>query len=177
MLYVADTNNNAIRVVNLKTKETKTLRIKGLQPPALNQTASINEGAAPNAEEIKLPAQKVHAGDATVVINVDLPTGYHLNPAAPQRYTIAIQKDGEELKSAPVDVSKSARGLSLPIKIPIGVNAGSATARASFTFVYCREDNTGVCRIKTLQWQAPLEVVNDPTAANEIRLNATVNAN
>src|SRR6266550_8133468 len=34
-LYVADTNNHAIRIVDLKTKETKTLQIRGLQPPAL----------------------------------------------------------------------------------------------------------------------------------------------
>src|SRR5215471_9214278 len=173
-LYVADTNNHAIRVLDLKTKETKTLQINGLQPPSSNQATSSNLEVAPNAEEITLPAQKLHAGDATVVINVDLPAGYHMNPAAPQRYTIAIQKDGEQLKTAPVDISKSARGLALPIRIPIGVNAGSAIARASFTFVYCREDNTGVCRIKTLQWQAPLEVVNDATAANEINLHGKV---
>jgi thiol-disulfide isomerase/thioredoxin len=175
-LYVADTNNHAIRVVDLKTKETKTLQINGLQPPATSQAANNNDQLAPNAEEIKLPVQKLHAGDATVVINVDLPAGYHLNPAAPQRYTIAIQKDGEELKTAAADISKSARGLSLPIRIPVGVNAGSATARASFTFVYCREDNTGVCRIKTLEWQAPLQVVNDATAANEINLRGKVTA-
>ena len=173
-LYVADTNNHAIRVLDLKTKETKTLQINSLQPPSSNQATSNNIEVAPNAEEITLPAQKLHAGDATVVINVDLPAGYHLNPAAPQRYTIAIQKDGEQPQTAPVDISKSARGLALPIRIPIGVNAGSAIARASFTFVYCREDNTGVCRIKTLQWQAPLEVVNDATAANEINLRGKV---
>src|SRR4030095_7547052 len=32
-LYVADTNNHAIRVVDLKARETKTLRINGLVPP------------------------------------------------------------------------------------------------------------------------------------------------
>src|SRR5262245_45278179 len=42
-LYVADTNNHAIRVVDLKTKETKTLQIKGLQPPQLNQTETSEE--------------------------------------------------------------------------------------------------------------------------------------
>ena len=114
------------------------------------------------------------AGDATVVINVDLPAGYHLNPAAPQRYVVTIQKDGEELKTAPVSLSKRERGFALPIRIPVGVNAGPATARASFTFVYCREDNTGVCRIKTLQWQAPLDVVNDASAASEINFRGKV---
>src|SRR5437016_4824110 len=90
-LYVADTNNHAIRIVDLKTKETRTLQIKGLQPPAFNQTAANNE-VAPNAEEVKLPSQRLRAGDAAVVINVDLPTGYHLNPAAPQRYVVSIQQ-------------------------------------------------------------------------------------
>ncbi len=33
-LYIADTNNHAVRVVDLKTKQTSTLNIKGLQPPA-----------------------------------------------------------------------------------------------------------------------------------------------
>ena len=172
-LYVADTNNHAIRVIDLKTKETKTLQIKGLQPPASNQSA-VAKDVAPNAEEIKLPSQKLRAGDSAVVINVDLPAGYHLNPTAPQRYTVAIEQAGESLKSAPINVNKTAKGLTPPIRVPIGLGAGAATARVSFTFVYCREDNTGVCRIKTLQWQAPVEVVNDPNATNEIKLTAKV---
>src|SRR5260370_42202227 len=59
-LYVADTNNHAIRVVDLKTKETKTLSIKGLQPPASNQTAK-NDEASPNAEENVLPNTQLKA--------------------------------------------------------------------------------------------------------------------
>src|SRR6185295_4975187 len=35
-LYVADTNNHAVRVVDLKTKKTSTLNIRGLQPPVLS---------------------------------------------------------------------------------------------------------------------------------------------
>jgi thiol-disulfide isomerase/thioredoxin len=172
-LYVADTNNHAIRVVDLKTKETRTLQIKGLQPPAANQTEASAE-VTPNAEEIKLPPQKIRSGEATVVINVELPAGYHLNPTAPQRYAVSIEQGGESLKSAPVNVNKSAKGLSLPIRIPIGISAGSAVAHASFTFVYCREDNTGTCRIKTFQWQAPVDVVSDSSAPSEINLRGKV---
>jgi hypothetical protein len=54
---------------------------------------------------------------------------------------------------------------------------GAAELRASFTFVYCREDNTGTCRIKTLLWRAPVEVVADANAPGEIRLSAGVNTN
>jgi thiol-disulfide isomerase/thioredoxin len=175
-LYIADTNNHAIRVLDLKTKETKTLQIKGLQPPAGNQSATTAE-VAPNGEEIKVAPQKLRAGEAAVVIDINLPAGYHLNPTAPQRYSVAIDSGGESMKTAPVDVSKTTKGLSLPMRIPIGIGAGQATARASFTFVYCREDNTGVCRIKTLQWRVPIEFTADTSAPAEIRLTASVPPN
>ena len=123
------------------------------------------------AQRRKLPAI---AGDAAVIINVDLPAGFHLNPTAPQRYTVSIEHGGEPLKSAPINVNKTAKGLTPPIRVPIGLGAGPAIARVSFTFVYCREDNTGVCRIKTLQWQAPLEVVNETNTTNEINLRGKV---
>ena len=79
-----------------------------------------------------------------------------------------------ELKTPPTNVNKIGKGLTLPIRVPIGLGAGAATAHVSFTFVYCREDNTGTCRIKTLQWQAPLEVVNDANITNEINLHGKV---
>jgi thiol-disulfide isomerase/thioredoxin len=174
-LYVADTNNHAIRVVDLKTKETKTLPIKGLQPPAVSQSAA-NEEVMPNAEEVKLPVQNLRANEAAVVLNLELPAGYHLNPAAPQRYAISVTQGGEEPKQPAINATKSGKNLSLPVRVPLGISGGSAVIRASFTFVYCRDDNTGTCRIKTVQWQAPVQIVNDSTAPNEIKLSAKVQA-
>ena len=175
-LYVADTNNHAIRVVDLKTKETKTLPIKGLLPPASNQ-ATANGDAAPNEEEIKLAPQKIRTGEGAVVINVELPAGYHLNPTAPQRYKVSTESGAQTLVIDQQNASRTAKGLQLPIRIPLrAVSASVAEVRASFTFVYCREDNTGTCRIKTLVWRAPVEVVADPAAPAEIKLTTRVKA-
>src|SRR6185503_547071 len=93
-LYVADTNNHAIRMVDLKTKKTSTLNIRGLQPPALNAgTESTSTESGPNAEEIKLAPQSLRADSrGALVVQVQLPEGYHLNPAAPQRYRVEIEK-------------------------------------------------------------------------------------
>lgn len=173
-LYVADTNNHAIRVVDLKTKESKTLPIKGLQPPALSQAASGSD-ATPNAEEISLAAQKVRTGDASLLINLELPVGYHLNPTAPQRYKVSILSGARVLAINDQDASRSTKGLPLPIRVPVRVTlAGPAELQVSFTFVYCREDNTGTCRIKTLVWRAPIEVVNLASAGREINVRAKV---
>jgi thiol-disulfide isomerase/thioredoxin len=169
-LYVADTNNHAIRIVDLKTKETKTLQLKGLQPPLTNQTTAVSE-AMPNAEEIVVAAQRIKTGDNSIMINVDLPAGYHLNPTAPQRYKVSTDPAAKNLTIDQANSAGSTKGGQLPIRIPVKADPGTGELHASFTFVYCREDNTGVCRIKTLQWRAPIEVVNDSAASNEIKLS------
>jgi thiol-disulfide isomerase/thioredoxin len=171
-LYVADTNNHAIRVVDLKTKETGTLQIKGLQPPPVDQTATAESDL--HEDEIKLPAQKLRAGDASLSISVQLPAGYHLNPSAPHRYKVSVPNGSQIIAVDPQNAARALRNPQLPIKLSMRASAGTAEVRASFTFVYCREDNTGVCRIKTLAWRIPVEVVNDASAAAEINLSRKV---
>jgi thiol-disulfide isomerase/thioredoxin len=172
-LYVADTNNHAIRIVDLKTRETKTLGIRGLQPPQLSQSAATE--TAPNEEEIKLPSQKLRAGDASISINVQLPAGHHLNPSAPHRYKVAVESGSQFLVIDSQNAARTVKNLELPVHILARASGtGNAELRASFTFVYCREDNTGVCRIKTLAWRVPVEVVNDDSAPAEINLSGKV---
>jgi hypothetical protein len=43
LLYVADTNNHCIRVVDLKSNEVRTLKLKGVQAPTSNQRSEIRE--------------------------------------------------------------------------------------------------------------------------------------
>jgi DNA-binding beta-propeller fold protein YncE len=175
-LYVADTNNHAIRVVDLKTKQASTLRINGLTPPAKNVQA-LESAAGPNAEEIKVPAQRLRSGaNAFLQIDVELPAGYHLNPLAPQRYKISV--DGS--KSLAIDdkiASQATKDLKLPVRVPLNATApGPATVRAQVTLFYCREDNTGTCRIKTLVWQLPIEVTNDANAPTDVKLQGKLSA-
>jgi len=176
-IYIADTNNHAIRVIDLATKRTSTLRLNGLTPPAVDNQPVTESGSAPNAEEIKTPAQQLRSGtNATLEINVDLPEGYHLNPLAPQRYKISV--DGG--KSITVDeklASSNAKDLKLPLRIPLSVvNTGSTNLRAQATLFYCREDNTGTCRIKTLVWQIPIEVIPNGSAPNEVKVHGKLTA-
>ena len=172
-LFVADTNNHAIRVVDLKTKQTKTLAMKGLQPPQSAETETAE--APPNQEEIKLTPQKLRIGDVSILVNVQLPVGYHLNPMAPQRYRISIEGGSSLLNIEPQNTGRTLKSATLPIRIPARATAqGRAEVVALFTFVYCREDNTGVCRIKTLQWKVPVEVTSEANAPAEISLTARV---
>src|SRR5256714_411292 len=181
-LYVADTNNHAVRVVDLATKQTTTLVIRGLQPPAQSTPAGAAEAdgdAGPNAETLKLaPQQLAASGDAALVVDVALPAGYHLNPSAPQRYKVSVESGGERLALVGGDaktLSTTAKDLRLPLRLPLRALApGAATLRVRLTLYYCREDDTGTCRIKTLVFDAPVEVTAASGAPHEIKLQGRV---
>jgi DNA-binding beta-propeller fold protein YncE len=178
-LYVADTNNHAVRVVDLKTGASSTLKLKNLQPPVLKTSETADASSAPNAEELALSPQRLRvASDGTLVIDVALPAGYHLNPSAPQRYKISVEKGTGALALAgetPATASRTSKDLQLPLRIPLHAReAGQAELRIQTTLYYCREDNTGTCRIKTLVWRAPVEVVAGQDAPQEIRAQAKI---
>ena len=187
-LYIADTNNQAVRMVDLKTKLTTTLNIRGLQPPVSQPDNSESPTAGSNADEIKLPSQTLRPGHGALVVKVALPPGYHLNPAAPQRYRVSVEAGSKQLGLESEShlgvighesvVSRSLKNPALPLQIPLRVfESGEANLRLQFTVFYCREDNTGTCRIKTLVWQIPIEVVNEgASGANEIQVGAKVAA-
>jgi DNA-binding beta-propeller fold protein YncE len=174
-LYIADTNNHAIRVVDLKTKRVSTLRLNGLTPPAKNMQA-LETATGPNAEEIKVEAQKIRAGaNGALQIDVELPSGYHLNPEAPQRYKVSV--DGKSLAVDEKVAARSTKDLKLPLRVPFNATGvGPATVRAQVTLFYCREDNTGTCRIKTLVWQVPVEVTSDANAPSEVKVHGKLSA-
>jgi DNA-binding beta-propeller fold protein YncE len=180
-VYIADTNNHAIRVVDLKTKTATTLRITGLVPPANEATAAGDE-VAPASEEIAVPAQRLRGNsDAKLLVNVELPDGYHLNPAAPQRYRIAIESGQQRLlipgAKSQTELAYSVKNLKLPLNVPLRtITIGAAQIRVQLTVFYCREDNTGTCQIKTLIWRVPIEIVGDPSAAVEVKIESKVDS-
>ncbi|MET0645170.1 MAG: thioredoxin-like domain-containing protein [Pyrinomonadaceae bacterium] len=186
-LYVADTNNHAVRVVDLVTKQTTTLNIRGLKPPAAGAApAEESETQGPNAEEAKAAAQRVAAdGVVTLSVDVALPAGYHVNPSAPQRCRVEVTAGREHLApealtpnpaGAPQGVSSvTLKGVGVPVRTTLrALGPGAAELNVRLTLYYCREDNTGTCRIKTLVWRAPVEVTAEPGAPREIKLQGKV---
>jgi DNA-binding beta-propeller fold protein YncE len=67
-LYVADTNNHAVRVVDLASGHASTLRLRGLRPPAASLNAADASAAeaalAARADEIKLAPQRLQLSPA-----------------------------------------------------------------------------------------------------------------
>ena len=155
-LFIADTNNQAIRVVDLKTKETTTLKIDGLKTPVPAKNDS--EIVSPNLLEINSEVQNLKVNSKNSVnLTLKLPEGHHLNPDAPQKYELTT---GEN-KSLKIE-NPQQKFKQLPLIIPFQTTEkGEANLKAKLTVYYCREDNTGVCKIKTIVWNVPLNIIGN----------------
>lgn len=166
-LFIADTNNNAVRVVNLQTKEVSTLKIEGLTaPPTEEDTTAFS----PNLEEKTAETQIVAANSQnSLVFNIKMPEGFHLNAAAPNRFELSASNKNVKIETA------AQKFKAIPLTIPFQtLNKGETKLTAKLTVYYCREDNTGVCKIKTLAWQIPLKIADEKPISNKIELSAKV---
>jgi thiol-disulfide isomerase/thioredoxin len=192
-LYVADTNNHAVRLVDLRNGQTSTLPLRGLRPPATSAKQLAENAAAtpaPNSEELRIEPQRLFltreaagspAREATgnaLVVEVVLPAGYHLNELAPHRLQATIERGAEHVafEDNTRRLTLAAKDLlRLPLRLPLrALTEGTVELRLQLTLYYCREDNTGACRIKTLIWRAPLDVTSDAAAPREIKVRGEI---
>ncbi len=150
-MYIADTNNHAIRVADLNTKQVTTLHITGL----------IEGGAAaaefwPNLEEVRLPKRMLQSGQSQLILNVQIPSPFKLNPGSPLDYRVEV-RDGAPQHGERITV-KDGR---FPLQIPLSITTAEAEVQATVSFVYCRDGNEGVCVIKSFRWTVPVQTQSD----------------
>lgn len=133
-LYVADTNNHLIRVVDLKTRKVSTLSLKGLERMKPPESASI-----PVSEEVR-PTAKVAGTTVNLRLEVNLPKGYKLNPNA--RSFVRIQAKNATLTGK----SEVEFALEEPVlETPLVIQSSSAEVEIRWVLYYCRTDNEGLC--------------------------------
>lgn len=155
-LYIADTNNHAIRVIDVKTREVNTLQIKGLK---MEVSENILQSAIPPfARQIELPLKTLRANsDIQLIVNINLPTGYHLNPNAPLIYRIDAG-NGIRVEQANQDVRLKNSVLPLKISFKTGSEIEKTEVKVSVNFYFCREDNQGACFIDAVVWHQPIKI-------------------
>jgi DNA-binding beta-propeller fold protein YncE len=149
-LYVADTNNHAIRVVDLKTKKVETLQIKGLEKLRLRAKAAQFAG-----ESIDLPAQAIEPGDGTLNLQLELPKGYKLNGLAPSALRVTSESKAVNVGSNGESVFRSPQ---FPVSVPIKVSEGEATVKAEFVIYYCESEKESLCYFKEARISVPVKV-------------------
>ncbi|MCH8921822.1 MAG: redoxin domain-containing protein [Planctomycetes bacterium] len=165
-LYVADTNNHAIRTIDLEGGgQVATLEIVGLQPPA---PAKRDAGPKfPDAEQVKLPAAQVKPVEGKVRLQVALalPDGYKINPVAPLRYLVESSVDGGPIRREALGklITVENPSANFVIELPTGAQTGREDLKISMAYYYCRDGSEGVCKAGSVVWNLPLRLSADAT--------------
>ncbi len=155
-LYVADTNNHAIRVIDLETNEVSTIVFPNPEALQIGEQTTVIGGNAAAGLQITLPEQIVAAGEGEIVLEIRLPEGYKLNNLAPfsSEWTSssdAIQISEENRRQSIVEPE-------LPVRVPVTLAEGSGVLHGNLTIYYCEAVQQSLCFIDQIGIDAPVTV-------------------
>lgn len=170
-LFVADTNNHRICVVDLKSSEMTELKISGLQPPP---PPKDDESTGDAKGVVDLAAQSIAAGEAVKLeVRFKLPEGYKLNKLA--KVTYKLEAVGEQKLFAAEQLkarhTAEVQDEVATATIPLVAQTGEAKLTFSLSFSYCRDGVGGLCKLKTSKWSIPINVSADGKSST-IKLEA-----
>ncbi|MHC5543208.1 NHL repeat-containing protein, partial [Singulisphaera rosea] len=175
-LYVADTNNQAIRVVDLNTNAVKTLELQGLKPPTPPRRAP----RFPNPVVIDLPAVKVKPS-AQVAFHVEVPleAGYKLNEEVAMPYLFESPKQegllaGDEASGHRQE--KPSKSLDIKVALAKTPATGESTSIKLSLGTFVCSENSSLCRVKNFVWNVPITFDSGGTDVVKIQSDSSKQA-
>ena len=151
-LFVADTNNHSIRVVDLDTGEVSTLVPVGIEVFVPGPDSDAYAGTVVEHEPLMLGE-----GQGAISLDVRLPAGYKVNPDAPSRFVWSV--DGEGMTVAP-DASGSVLDPSFPRTFDVHLTAGQGVLTGDISVVYCEAEAEQICLFEQVRIVAPYTVAS-----------------
>ena len=167
-LFVADTNNHAIRVIDLAAGTVSTLMFPN--PEALQVAGETTVIGGNQADELllTLDPQTVAAGAGEIVLRITLPEGYRINPDAPSRAEWNTADEAIEIAEA--DRARSIR--ETEARFPVTLREGDDMLYGVITVYYCEAVNETLCFIDEVQIEAPVTVA--ASGVSEIVVTRTI---
>lgn len=147
-IYVADTNNHQIRVIDRKAGTVSTLALKGLDKLARHVLSDFK------GETVRLPLKKIKEGKVTVKIKFEVPKGYEFNEEAPTH--IDAKSDGKTIaRMTGKPGAFGPEGRELPFELPLEAKEGKNDLVLDGVFYFCRKENK-ICLFQQVHFELPL---------------------
>ncbi|MBK8022867.1 MAG: redoxin domain-containing protein [Chloroflexi bacterium] len=138
-LYVADTNNHAIRVIDLETQTVSTLAFPNPERLLIADRVTVIGGNAAAGETIDLGDLTLAPGAGEIVVRIALPEGYKINPDAPSQVTFVSSTRALVLENSEVPFRET------EIRLPLTLDTGGSTLRGTISTYYCEAVNETLC--------------------------------
>lgn len=159
-LYIADTNNHRIVVLDLKTKASRVFEVAGLTPPTPPKAVEVRD----TSDAIAIDAKTIAAGkQLSVKVDLAIPAGYKLNDLAPVTWEVFTDADqvifpaetlGERAEASVADAVAS-------FDIPMTGEPAMATIFVRVSYGYCGMGENALCRLASTTWRIPVTVSPD----------------
>jgi DNA-binding beta-propeller fold protein YncE len=147
-LYVADTNNHAIRVLDTATGETTTVVLKGIETFLPDADDDNYQGLL-----LELEPVDVAPGPTRVVLDVALPEGYKPNPDAPSSFEWHTEPGGIDVDGDGVIVDPV-----FPLSFDARVEPGASMLVGDLSIIYCDVEAQSICLFEQVRVRVPLRV-------------------
>ena len=158
VLYIADTNNHSIRLVDLDSGATTTLVLSGIE--AFMPTAENYQGKI-----LSLEPATVADGMGTLRIDVVTPEGYKFNDLAPTSITWSVEG---AIATIPDEASVTIPGPTFPMQFDVDFSAGSGVVIADLNLYYCEALTENLCLFDQVRLHLPLVVGGEYESAVEL---------
>jgi thiol-disulfide isomerase/thioredoxin len=168
LLYVADTNNHAIRVIDLAAGVVSTVEFPNPEALRLPESDVMVAGGQPVEADQTLDAQTAAPGDGEIVLALDLPEGFKINDLTDSTGVFTTQ-------GAAISLSADAARQVITgpeLRIPVTFTEGNGSVTADLTLYYCREGQEALCFIDMATIEAPVTV--SPDGADAIRIEHAI---
>ena len=156
-LYVADTNNHSIRVLDLNAGEVSTLVIDGLPVPSPAEPPP--SFLLPGSTTVKFEPVRIQPVQQQLVIDVQLklPAGNKLNSSVPLQYTIL---KGDFVDSDFVDKLQISETTdpSFKLHIPLRNETGESRFELAVKYFYCQEGLEAICRVASVNFTGEVQL-------------------
>ena len=147
-LYVADTNNHVIRVIDLAAGQVATLAFANPEALVIDEAAlTVLGGNRGDDAVVELARQAVKAGEGWLALRLDLPQNVKINPLIDSLL---------ELRSAAGAVATAVISEN-EMRVPVTWQEGEAQLTADLTLYYCRQGEEALCFIEDLRWVIPYQ--------------------
>ena len=158
-LYVADTNNHAVRVANLDSLVVRTL--------TLSDPNGLLTQDAPRQvrydEVVEVPGVTAAAGEGTVALTLSLPEGYKANHLAPLQVSVSVGADAVHAAGSQ-SITVAEPEYPLTLEFDVLLTAGQAQLTADVLVYYCREVAAELCLIRHALLEVPVTVTESGMA-------------
>ncbi len=164
ILYVADTNNHVIRLIDLAAGIVDTLEFSNPEALVID-TAALTVLGGNSADDMlmRLEVQQLAVGENAISLHLNFPADFKINPLIDSELRLTVDAGSEQLALVAAET----------LTVPVTVAAGSGELSADLTLYYCRDGAEALCFIDEVTWVIPYEAAAENTMA-DIALARTV---